>query len=1262
MASVIAKSASKATHKNESKQKENVPLEFMPMQTEYGVMPFRPSCACGGSCPRCRSGKSSNQNLNQQPVPIQTRLAIGKPDDAYEMEADHIADRVMRIPASAQSANDIGNSNFKIQRTCATCESEKEDPVAMQVQRYSAHQEHAAETSSKNNHQTTTIDDTHLTSGGSVLGSPTRDFFESRFNRDLSAVRLHTGTAANDYCQLLDAHAFTYGNHVWLGKGLQASPSFVLAHELAHVVQQTQPNTLNTQSNVTTSTQSQRLSANTIQRLPFWVPIDTKLGDVMSGTAIHSELLKNPEGKNKVTTEAPVPNANRKDWGLGLQGFADLYRASSRVGVFFQPPTGLSRGDQNGKTRHTNPAKPDRAGKTPKPVLTKTGTIDEIGSGPTDIELGELKPAAKSELSKGNDQLKHYEKGFEDTAKLTNLWGANHKITTPWNLNPVKRLPDNDVAVADKHKPGSASAPDRDLALADIDESSSGKSKYAVKKLFVPKPYLGQNIPGKLFMEPFGQGLWMYYAKPNDFSKALDVAKFKTDKAYMKVAEAVQGEVIGNLTKGPKKITLFHRRHQNAAGVPYATPTHAPAKIFRKAKSAKLKDDFDKTAYDNWSKRQSELGQEVRGKGTVKGADDPYKKLEFLEFAAKAESELSPKAKTPNFPTTAQLKEQIVTGKGADQVTKDTSLDKLYPWLERWTSYPYKILGQFRLRFGGVFVTAVNKFNEIKESISKKVHDYFANHPKAKKAASVLFKALKIALKQVVNIIVPRTLHLVMDAIENGAKKKLEELFEDSFVEKSIDKFKGWWEDIKDYGEKAKQYIEKVKKDFLEKFDWVEPLIDDVKWIWRIIKAGRVILKCRKPPYVGCLALLLDDANDHELNCVLCIPWVQKQIGSVVMALPWFSNIPPRLGNLIMETLRDAVPDNAKILRDIFSEKIPSASADIEDIVPECDTKCDGFGFFKTGGSGGEVSKSEGEEAQKMSDFRDKLSKEQVKDLLKEAERQGQLDKPFDQKKAEEMLKEAEKNRAKEAEKGADDKKAEPDKPKDQGQEPAPQKPPAPPAQKPQDQKKTEPPKDQKQPDKPPEAKPKDTPKPPKKPSKPPKKPEGAAGPASPQKGGGTATGGTCVWSPADMRVTAWIQERLDTIDLNSQVLAHGNSSSPFDNRKITRDCSLWIKVKNDFQFDCFRTGKFTKPVLTTEIIFNGKQLFKQTDKNPPFVNEFLAVPNWSSHVKLDPIRESGDLQVKITMLDPDSGTVRTFDDKIKIEIVTKDKCCDCIS
>lgn len=78
--------------------------------------------------------------------------------------------------------------------------------------------------------------------GGQPLDSALRTDFESRFGRNFSQVRVHTGVDAMISAKQLNAQAYTYGNDIVFGAG-QYQPGSgdgrkLVAHELAHVVQQ----------------------------------------------------------------------------------------------------------------------------------------------------------------------------------------------------------------------------------------------------------------------------------------------------------------------------------------------------------------------------------------------------------------------------------------------------------------------------------------------------------------------------------------------------------------------------------------------------------------------------------------------------------------------------------------------------------------------------------------------------------------------------------------------------------------------------------------------------------------------------------------------------------------------------------------------------------------------------------------------------------------------------------------------------------------
>lgn len=83
---------------------------------------------------------------------------------------------------------------------------------------------------------------------GHPLPAPTQAAMEGAFNTDFGRVRVHDDAAAREAATRLGATAFTAGNEVYLGAGAPTPTSgagqALLAHELAHVVQQRQAGTV----------------------------------------------------------------------------------------------------------------------------------------------------------------------------------------------------------------------------------------------------------------------------------------------------------------------------------------------------------------------------------------------------------------------------------------------------------------------------------------------------------------------------------------------------------------------------------------------------------------------------------------------------------------------------------------------------------------------------------------------------------------------------------------------------------------------------------------------------------------------------------------------------------------------------------------------------------------------------------------------------------------------------------------------------------
>ena len=84
-----------------------------------------------------------------------------------------------------------------------------------------------------------------LSSAGQPLTPETRAFFEPRFGRDLSEVRVYTGGAAEQSARDVRAHAYTVGHNIVFGLGRFAPGTYagrrLIAHELTHTLQQQGP-------------------------------------------------------------------------------------------------------------------------------------------------------------------------------------------------------------------------------------------------------------------------------------------------------------------------------------------------------------------------------------------------------------------------------------------------------------------------------------------------------------------------------------------------------------------------------------------------------------------------------------------------------------------------------------------------------------------------------------------------------------------------------------------------------------------------------------------------------------------------------------------------------------------------------------------------------------------------------------------------------------------------------------------------------------
>ncbi|MFL7795190.1 MAG: DUF4157 domain-containing protein, partial [Anaerolineae bacterium] len=176
-----------------------------------------------------QGGNGGRTKTTTTPAPgLQASLEVGEPDDEYEQEADDVAETVMRMSDAASPPPSDGDRNgggSSLRSSAVTFEEI---------------QASGAGAASVTPEVETQINDMRGT--GTTLPDSERTFFENRFGADFSGVRLHTGDAAAQTAQDLNARAYTVGSDIAFNSGEYQPGSEhgreLLAHELTHVVQQ----------------------------------------------------------------------------------------------------------------------------------------------------------------------------------------------------------------------------------------------------------------------------------------------------------------------------------------------------------------------------------------------------------------------------------------------------------------------------------------------------------------------------------------------------------------------------------------------------------------------------------------------------------------------------------------------------------------------------------------------------------------------------------------------------------------------------------------------------------------------------------------------------------------------------------------------------------------------------------------------------------------------------------------------------------------
>jgi len=775
---------------------------------------------------------------------IQTKLAINEPGDRHEQEADRVAERVMRMPDRPSSNHELSSSSvpdFIAQRKCSGCEEEH----GQQLQRKESKDKSTEtpdwrEAASANYDPMRDVERRLLRSRGrgSTLPGATRRRMEQRFGADFKNVRIHSDNEADWLNRSLNAHAFTTGRDIYFSAGNYRPGTFdgdkLLAHELTHVIQQTGPGESMQHMSEHFPVQRDEAEAEDKQYIGNWA---------------HQEIEKRLLGTagKPLIVEAPIPGATRKDVGLNLTGFADLYQSDGNIvaGVQGFYPGGDTEGPLNYKNMPKGVEIRERAlkgrakalekmkDKLPRlklgskwqgiksnkpikygPSLTGRGdkrTWDVSTDFPAHFWIGELKPLFKSDFltaetaGGGLDQINHYIGGFKNFVEQV-YEDSGHKTRATTTGEPLDvKLP-----------------PEIDYAQFDAQHQTADKEKAILKG----PPTKTQK---RVWVYEIGNGLYTYFLMPHPYAP-------ETYPEHLKKREEGLDPLLKKLRERKPtlsdKLDVGRKSRSNTGAIAVSSRSEAhyvsgPLILQRKEKGP---------APPGWGDWEKERENWDAGPSGAK---------EFLEKEARGPVKRQEVDSALKLPAGA-----------SKRIVKDEA--KKIKKIKMWSGATGKGMGWLYFKFNDWFHKIANLFSKIKEKFEKwhkKSGHLTESHGVGKgwekTATAVIIELAVASLKELLAQGFAAFAACAKGMINKFVGRFVEEANEELSKELEpvvgkIAEFKKQVEDkFGDYTKDLEQFVDAVA----EFKKWVDILSD----VEKAVRVGVELVSCISPPGLGCL-------------------------------------------------------------------------------------------------------------------------------------------------------------------------------------------------------------------------------------------------------------------------------------------------------------------------------------------------------------------------------------------------------------------------
>jgi hypothetical protein len=875
---------------------------------------------------------------------IQTKLRLSEPGDAYEQQADRLADAVISVPEPliARSEHEslepsiasYGGHSPLLMRKLENAQPplEREDEEERQpLQRKRVDRGLPRGERDEDAFAAAGQDFGNLLNAeeryGAALEPGVRAFMESRFGVDFGRVRVHTSPRAAMLAQAARAEAFTVGQHMYFGANYYDPRSTrgrrLLAHELAHTLQQSAVSVLGVrpagrvgggQTAVTRSSLTRADSGNVLVQRAM---ADTFVPpELPSGELVHAELLETigqTGGNEDLFSEVKIPGATARNTAE-TAGRADFYRVDGRnkttIGVIMvggEPRYLESHYQSLGALYKSVASMTTKAGSRYKhkelsaprgSAPTETGcdggpfTICRLDKAPEKILLGDLKPPPSLErFNEGKIQIANYQTGISNTTRDLNKYVKGHPVLV--SPNKTTWHPDTGAIT-------SIAIPDK-LTLA-------GAKKLPALRLYDKRKRDNaiKGLSGPLVVykgtEP---GVWHYEWIPKDVPPEVRAAA----KAPRLIAALARiDDLVEQLKTPPPKIdggkkSLPHSG-QPRANTPYPSP--GLDLVQRTAKP------FDpKTWPEDFKMWQQHEATDLLGSREV-----------GLVGVSKSPVPESPEAKTVEV---AQGMLGIAERVPAKELTTDYralprdvgNAVKGFRRIKLWAHFG-GLFGQARILFGRLFTKISEFYDKAKEKFDEARKKHAAT---AGDSDAIIDALVKTALQVGVLFIKAMVTRVAADlkrSLVGAAKVLVADFFGEDNLARITELKEGLTEFVKDIEEKIEAIAQPVDE-YLKPLATVFKIVNDVRgWMRDLtrfvdaIKWGLRIVQCLTPPGFGCLKLLLQKLTEYLIakwvGVVVKTCWFRvKFIKPIFNTFKTLRSIPDTISNFVLGLVKKLV-------------------------------------------------------------------------------------------------------------------------------------------------------------------------------------------------------------------------------------------------------------------------------------------------------------------------------------------------------------------